>query len=275
MIVRRWIESVTFRQSAIFVIASLGILCWMLWRPYQAPKSNVYEHGHDPGFNGGIIIAVGQDHYHVEALFAAGGMFKLFTLGKDQTQVLPVPIQEITAYVRSISYQEAVPVVLKPKPHSGDPAGQVSEFEGEIPLELVGSQLVVIVPNISIADKRFRFSFMTQAGDEKAMPAKVTNEAEQTLYLTSGGSYTSADVLANGSTTASKKYKGFRSSHDMHPKTGDIICPVTHTKANANCTWIIDGQKYSFCCPPCIDEFVKLAKENSGPIQAPSSYVKR
>ena len=105
------------------------------------------------------------------------------------------------------------------------------------------------------------------------MPSKVTDEAERELYLTPAGMFTADDIRANGSQTASQKYPHFRSAHDPHPAAGDAICPITGTKANAECTWVIGGQTYSFCCPPCIDEFVKLAKEQPEKIRPPADYV--
>ena len=56
---------------------------------------------HLPGEHGGTIVAVGQNHYHVEGLIAQGGVLKLFTLGQDFTRVEPIPMQKITAYVRA------------------------------------------------------------------------------------------------------------------------------------------------------------------------------
>jgi hypothetical protein len=37
---------------------------------------------------------------------------------------------------------------------------------------------------------------------------------------------------------------------------------------------VIDGKVYEFCCPPCIDEFVKLAKNEPEKLKAPGDYVK-
>jgi YHS domain-containing protein len=107
------------------------------------------------------------------------------------------------------------------------------------------------------------------------MPRKVTDDAERQLYLTAGGKLTEADIKANGSQTASQKYRGFHSVHDMHPQSGELICPVTQTKANPKCTWIVGGKQYQFCCPPCIDEFVKLAKEHPEQIREPQDYVQK
>jgi YHS domain-containing protein len=61
--------------------------------------------------------------------------------------------------------------------------------------------------------------------------------------------------------------------HDMAPMPGDFICPVTLTKANPKVEWQIDGKKYLFCCPPCVDEFVRMAKEEPDSLKAPGDYV--
>ncbi len=106
------------------------------------------------------------------------------------------------------------------------------------------------------------------------MPDKVADNEERELYLTAAGKYTLEDIEANGNRTASEKFKGFKAAHDLRPQPGDKICPVTLTKANPQCTWIVGGQEYQFCCPPCIDEFVALAKED-GEIKDPEDYVKQ
>ncbi len=116
---------------------------------------------------------------------------------------------------------------------------------------------------------------MTQDEHEAEMPRKITDAAERELYLTPGGKFTAADILANGSMTASQKYRAFHSMHDMNPAAGDTICPITHTKANPKCTWVVGGKHYMFCCPPCIDEFVKLAKEHPEQIQDPTDYAQK
>jgi hypothetical protein len=110
---------------------------------------------------------------------------------------------------------------------------------------------------------------------EPAMPAGVSGEEERQLYLMPGGKYTAADIEANERATASEKYRGFRASHDFAPEPGDRVCPVTRTKANPGCTWTVDGKEYQFCCPPCIDEFVRLAKERPEQVPEPSHYVHR
>jgi hypothetical protein len=96
---------------------------------------------------------------------------------------------------------------------------------------------------------------------ESGMPASTGEAEEREIHLVPGGKYTQSDVEANGRTIPSQKYRGFRAQHDYHPKPGDWICPVTRTKASPDCTWTIGGRIYHFCCPPCIDEFVRIAKE--------------
>ncbi|MEX0820434.1 MAG: permease [Pirellulaceae bacterium] len=117
--------------------------------------------------------------------------------------------------------------------------------------------------------------FVMHSQSDEEMPDKITDEAERGLYLSPGGIYTAADIAANGGQTASQRFAGFRSSHDMNPPTGSLICPVTQTKANPQCTWIVNGKTYQFCCPPCVDEFVRMAKESPEEIKEPEDYVKR
>jgi len=112
-------------------------------------------------------------------------------------------------------------------------------------------------------------------GHDPDMPAAAEADEARALYLVPGGAYTQADIDANGKVTAGDRYRGQMAKHDMKPKPGDLLCPITMTKANPKFTWIIGGQTYQFCCPPCIDEFVLLAKESPSEIKAPSEYVKK
>jgi YHS domain-containing protein len=60
----------------------------------------------------------------------------------------------------------------------------------------------------------------------------------------------------------------------MNPPAGTLLCPVTATKANSACVWVVNGQEYQFCCPPCIDEFVRWAKESPEQVLPPNEYIK-
>jgi len=107
------------------------------------------------------------------------------------------------------------------------------------------------------------------------MPSAPTSDVEQKLFLTPGGKYTAADIAANKRGIASVVYRGIMAAHSMKPKKGSIICPITNTLANPQFTWIVDGKTYRFCCPPCIAEFVRQAKEKPKTIHPPAYYIAR
>jgi hypothetical protein len=136
---------------------------------------------------------------------------------------------------------------------------------------LVGPAIIVLILGLWISTRRGPApTDESHSGVE--MPEKLLDSAERDLYLTAGGRYTAADIAANGRMTASQKYQGFRARHDLNPQPGDLLCPITRTKANPSCTWIIDGSRYSFCCPPCIDEFVNIAKSDPDQLLTPQRY---
>ena len=119
-----------------------------------------------------------------------------------------------------------------------------------------------------------RTRFGSEVSPAISMPDKISVEVERALYLSPGGRYTATDIRANGYAVASDKYRGFQARHDFSPQSGDRLCPITRTKANPECSWIIDGRRYEFCCPPCIDEFLRLAKEPSARLLEPDAYLK-
>lgn len=235
------------------------------------------EHGHKTGAHGGIIVSLGRDSYHVEAIVTNTGELRLYTLGNDESRVVDVETQELIAYVKPSDGSDSTSIEIKPQPQPGDAEGKASLFVAKLPKSLVGQSIDVTVPNITVGGERFRLGFTTKADEHgaDAMPGKVADEAERKLYLTPGGLYTQADIEANGNVTASQKFAGFQASHDLKPKKGDKICPVTLTKANPKCSWIVGGNKYEFCCPPCVDEFVTLAKTKPEEVKRPDEYVKR
>lgn len=233
------------------------------------------EHPHKPGTHGGIIIPIGSDSYHAEAVIEASGAFRLLMLGKDETRVQEVDVQPVKAYIKVIGDPNATPIDLAAVPQDGDAPDKTSQFVGELPEAFRGKQLDVTIPNLRIAGERFRVGFTTVTENHaEEMPGSLPADEERRLYLTAGGKYTEADIKANGSVTASQKFKGIKSSHDAKPKPGDRICPISMTKANPEFTWIVDGKSYQFCCPPCVDEYVRLAKEHPEELQAPDSFIK-
>ena len=187
------------------------------------------EHAHKEGAHGGTIVSLGRDSYHVEAIVTDTGELRLYTLGSDETRVKDVEIQDLTAYVKQSGGSDSTSVTVKAQPQPGDESGKSSLFVAQLPESLVGSAVDIAIPSIKIAGERFRLGFSTKADDhgDAAMPDKVSDDAERKLYLAPGGIYTQADIDANGNMTATQKFKGFMAKHDMHPKPGDKICPVT------------------------------------------------
>lgn len=236
------------------------------------------EHGHVPGAHGGIMVSLGRDSYHVEAVVENGGAIRLYTLGKDESRVIDVESQMLKGFVKADGDADSRTISFEPTPQEGDSAGKTSLFVGQLPKELVGRKLDVTIPNIKIDGERFRLGFVSgqeSHEDTTTMPDKVANDSERELYLTPGGLYTAADIAANGNVTASEKFKGIKSEHDMKPKTGDKLCPISGTKANAKFMWVIGGKQYEFCCPPCVDEFLASAKTATDPLPDPESFIKK
>jgi hypothetical protein len=234
------------------------------------------EHAHKPGAHGGNVVEIGSDNYHAEAIFEKGGTVKLYILGKDEARVQEVEKQDLQAYVKAEGGTESLPFTLRPMPQSGDGEGKTSQFVGTLPKDIAGPKLEVTVPSITINGERFHFAFASSEVPHEEPPlAKVSGDAERMLYLTPGGKYTADDIKANGNMTASEKYKGAMASHNLKPQAGDAICPITLTKASTKFTWVVGGQTYEFCCPPCIDEFVQAAKERPDEIKDPRDYLKK
>jgi len=234
------------------------------------------EHPHIPGAHGGIVIPIGSDSYHAEALIEKDGAFRLLTLGADETRIQEVDIQPVKAYVKAAGESDATPIDMKAVPQEGDSEGKTSQFVGQLPEAAIGKTIDVTIPNLRIGGERFRIGFTTAvASHDTGMPAGVSGAEEQKLYFTPAGKYTQADINANGKLAAAAKFKGFMSKHDMSPKPGDFICPVTFTKANPKIEWTVDGKKYLFCCSPCVDEFVRMAKEEPDQIKAPADYIQK
>jgi YHS domain-containing protein len=235
------------------------------------------EHGHKPTAHGGTIVPIGRDNYHGEAVFEKDGVIRFYTLGQDEAKVIEVEAEPLNAYAKPEGGAEATAFIFKAEPQAGDSPGKTSQFVGKLPRDLWGKKVEITIPSVRIGGERFRvgFSSTAVAHADPAMSGKVADAEERKLYLTPGGKYTAADIKANGGKTASEKFKGVQASHDLKPKAGDRICPVTLTKANPAFTWVIDGQEYQFCCPPCVDEFVQLAKDKPDEIKPAGEYTKK
>lgn len=242
-----------------------------------AAKAGENQHAHLPGAHGGTIVPIGRDSYHAEVVFEKGGTLRLHTLGQDEAKVEEVSWQTLTAYAKADGETESTQFKLEPKPQADDTRGKTSVFIGSLPAALTGKRMEVTIPSMRFGDERFRLGFRSDegAGHTENMPGALADDEARKLFLTPGGAYTEADIAANGGQTAAQKFRSFVPTHDLHPQPGDKICPITLTKANPRCAWIVGGKSYEFCCPPCVEEFVKMAKQEPDKIQEPNQYVKR
>lgn len=265
-------------KRAIIFVAAIVLVIGVLWIPLsrwagdpkdhgQKPSVSL-EHEHKPGQFGGFIVAIGRDNYHAEMILAKDGTLIVYILGKDETRILPIKTQVIEAYVSKDGEESSV-IQLMPKPLDGEKE-LISRWQTKLPGEYVGQEFRLVFV-IMIQEERFRVSVDFKP---QGRGSDLGDEAEKKLYLTPAGKYTESDIKANGNMTASQKFKGFVPNHDLYPKKGDRICPITMTKANPKCSWIINGKEYWFCCPPCVEEFVKLAKTEPEKIKDPEEYVK-
>lgn len=257
-----------------------GAVGWLVFQtqPRQQPR-RTREHSHavsDRRLDGhSRVVPLGDDEYHAEVVLTADGRLFLFTLGPDETRVQTVAADRLAALVKGTNDLTAVGISFDPDPQPGDPSGTTSRFVASLP-SAVRPPLEVTVPTLTVGRERFRFT-ATVGPTEHAveMPAKVTDDDERRLYLTPGGGYTDADIATNGRRTASDKFKGFRAKHDAHPVSGDRLCPISGTKADPACAWVVGGKTYTFCCPPCVDEFVLQAKEKPATVRPPEEYVQK
>src|SRR5581483_866118 len=94
------------------------------------------EHAHKPGDHGGIIIEIGRDNYHAEAVFEKGGVLRLYTLGKDEAKIQEVEAQTLTGYVKPEGGSESTSFMLKPAPQPDDAEGKTAQFVANLPKDL-------------------------------------------------------------------------------------------------------------------------------------------
>jgi hypothetical protein len=217
---------------------------------------------------------------HIEAQTTRSGGLTLIVSGIKDKDLLPIetdPPLELQALTQG---EDPVPVTMAPKPYPGEPRGTSSRFVGQIPNFQPGQTGLTLTLAFQGHNYRIQWpglALMPGAGaasEDAAMPEALGSAEAQKLFLTPGGLYTQADIDANGKTTATAKYGSTMASHNAHPKPGDSLCPISETVANPKFTWVIGGEKYTFCCPPCIEEFVRKAKENPDAIKPPGAYVK-
>ncbi len=260
--------------GTLVLLAALFCAVAFPWRKVPPPGE---VHPHPPAPHGGTLVSVsgGDRHYHAEALRERGGALEVYTLGEGAEKSEGVDLQFPTAHVRAAGVAGAAPVLLLPVPGQGDPPGKTSRFVGKLPPGLWDGPLAVTVPGVVIGGARFRLEFEAVAGARGEQAPAEAEEEERALYATPAGKYSAADVETNGAAPASRRFEAFEPAHDANPRPGDRVCPLTRTKANAACAWVVAGLEYEFCCPPCVDHFVRAAKERPGEVKGPEEYLKR
>ena len=254
--------------TATVVSTAFLAVWWATWRP-PPPE----EHPHRPAPHGGIIVAVGEgdQHYHAEAVTVRRGVLLVYTYGGDAATVQEVESQMLTALVRPEGEDEAGRVDLLPMPQTDDNPGKTSRFFARLPRGVRGKPLAITVPEIAIAARRFRLDFPPSTGAREDGPPD--GDEERNLSLTPAGKYTQADIRANGVVTAEQKFAGLLATHNEKPRSGERVCPVTRLKAHPGCCWAVGGQSYQFCCAPCVEEFVRVAKGRPDEVKDAADYV--
>jgi hypothetical protein len=268
--------------GAIVILSAVLVLMAGCGSKEQSPVAAIGARSHDAHDHEHAKGVKALGDYHARIVVEQGGTLKLFMLGKDESKVASIEVQEIKGTLRAADAAEAVPITLQADPQLGDPAGKTSQFVGTVPESLRGQALIADF-RILIAGEAYRPTFDSVPGASHAeghgMPKGVSrggaeiSQEERDLYLTPGGIYTATDIAANGNTVPSVRFQGLRWPHEDNLKPGDKLCPVTDNKADLRCEWVVNGKKYLFCCPPCLDKFITWAKEQPHKVKDPSAYV--
>jgi YHS domain-containing protein len=261
----------------LFLICAVLVGCSNAPPPAPVPAP---ADGHDDhklsAAHGGVMVEIGDQVAHAEAVFEADGSVRLYLLGKDAQAVLEIDAKPFEAFAKPDGGTSAEKFEFIPTPQPGDTAGKASLFVGKLPASVNGKPVGVSMPNLRVGADRYRVGFHSpEATSHDVMPAKRTDDAAGKLFGTAGGLYTADDIKVNGTRTPDEKYKGIRAKHDAEPKAGDKICPISETLANPQFTWVIGGKTYEFCCTPCIEEFVSTAKEKPENVKPPGAYRKK
>ena len=157
-------------------VVLLAALLLAAWLPKQGPAEA--EHPHQPAPHGGTVVPLGEgdSHFHIEAVLLRGGSLILYTVGRDAATVIEVEAETLTARIMHEKSRRSARILLSPKPQAGDAEGKTSRFVGRVPRELREETLVVIVPGIAIAGKRYQpVNFTLPA----LTPAERENSKEQ------------------------------------------------------------------------------------------------
>lgn len=237
------------------------------------PAPPAVEHDHKTvGPHGGALAEWGDHDYHVEfTVDHPAGTAVVYILDGNAKVARPIAATELKL---ALKLKEPVTITLTPRPQPGDPAGRASAFDAR---HDAFRSIRVFAGTVSGQFDGKKYSGTLQEvphseHDGKKASAQPTPR-EVDLFLKPGGIYTQADIEKNGGVVPSAKFAGVSFAHDDDLKAGDRVCPVTVNKADEQCTWWVNGKEYQFCCPPCLEKFVKQAKESPEKIKDPSTYI--
>lgn len=266
----RW---VAWASAGVCGLILAGVVAVQFLPPTRPPD----QHAHPQAPHGGQVVvfgAAGTAHRHVEFVVEPTGVVRLFTLDESATRPLPVEGQPLVLTVHAPPDGEGHPLMLRPLPEAGAAGGQTTRFVGRLPARAVGEPLRVRFTEFRVGGERLRFEFDWQPplGAEAFREAFVGEQRR--IFLSPGGRYTAADIRANGGTTADAPFARVTPVHDHAPKAGDRVCPVSGFRAEPAFAWVVGGETYLFCCQPCVDEFVLLAKERPDEVGPAEKYVR-
>src|SRR5262245_3582879 len=81
--------------------------------PMAVPKAEKDTHGHK-STHGGRVFSVGQDNYHVDAVFEKGGWLRLYTLDQDESKAFEVEAKPVTGFAKAVGETDSVSLTFKP-----------------------------------------------------------------------------------------------------------------------------------------------------------------
>lgn len=268
--------------GCVLIMVGLGVVLGCGNRQGRPPRAgNTAEkkgdeeedHSHGAGPHGGTVADWGGGKYHVEfCLDHAKKEATVYLLKANAKTPAPIKTDKLLLSIALPAFQ----VELKARPLENDPQGTASRFVGGHENFAKEQEFAGTISG-EINGKGYAGEFLHKKDREDHKEHKERKGGgtarERDLFLTPGGIYTTADIEANGKTIPSVKYKDISWPHDDDLRKGDKVCPVTTNKADPRCNWIVNGKKYEFCCTPCLDKFVKWAKQDPKKIKKPEEYV--
>lgn len=264
------------RRVVVWLSGGICVAIFVAVMTYQfVPRPLADSHGHPPSPHSGQVVTfkAGATHYHVEFVVDPTGWVRVYPLDETATKPLPVEARPLVFSVERPTTGEITPVMLRPVTES-EAAGTTTLFVGRLPARAISGRLTVRFTEFKVRGERYRFDFVWDSPiGEEAFRAAYRDE-QRRVFLSPGGKYSEADIRDNGGLSAGEKFSASAPMHDHTPKLGDRICPVSRFKADSMTSWIIGGQHYAFCCQPCIDEFVLLAKEKPEDVQPAARYIR-